>query len=492
MRYLTVAFLLSFLFSCSVLAQELISSDFYFYLKAKDYNHMLSQKQKGQYDEYIPHIRIDEPYATVVENIHVKMDYQYKVEPEKNEFAKYSFHAQLQNLSMNVEKVVTDDVIMPQLGNIHINIGINGECRNLLIEHVGEPVSMDGQLEVVNVAGKLFIKVNNLVVDFDHNWSMQVNDCHGPHGYDQTLKQAILEFLKDKNFIGNYLGQQLQGKLNAVATELTESVLQPHVIQVGEQAELRLEPGEVFLEKQTGLLKVKGLVLSQFEEADQPNHVPFVIEDEAKVKDSGFVLSPKFLKVLSTQFYQNKVYKYSFASKDIDGFNRLMSSRFYQFFLFPDLMNFDRKSNFQFDGFLNANPDVSIIGGQLGYLWFAIQGSARVDMLAPTERGYVPYIHFQSDIRAKGWISIHREQLYIGLYRPTMNLNHQWNKDYVTLNRPSQRFSKNYFLGKIIEAFTEMRFNYELPQFDVHSFGKLAPHSLEQNHEWVQLVYKPK
>jgi hypothetical protein len=492
MTKVIILLVLFFAFPPHSLAHDEVSSDFYFIFSKADYQSLLTQRQSGDIMEVVEDVRIEEPYATNLSGVSIAADYDYQIEVMENAHFTYKFQAEVTQVQMLVNQIVTDDVIRPNLPGVDLTIGIKADCQGIRVQHTGDGAQLNGFLSLVDSHNNLRVEVDQLEMVAPGGWDIHIDKCNGPSGYSDVVKQAILDFLADDQFINSFLQNALQSQFDNLVYEFTQELLQEMKLNPVAHNQINITPDKVVLDEQTGQVVLNGKVTSTFAQSpDRQQHVPFQI-DSLSDRPTGLIISTQFIQTLSNQLYRNQFYGYGFRSSEIDGINRLTSSRLYQFFLFPDLMKFPRRSPFYFYAQPRQEPQLHISGQDKQFMWWQVQAQMQVLMYAPHNNQYVPYVNFYSPVSTSMWSTVHAGKLYIGVTRPQMNLSYAWDPQFQAIRRVNPRISINYFERQIQSSIAEQRHNFELPKIELSAQGhQLVPTEMDYGEQWVQLIYKP-
>ncbi|MEM7646488.1 MAG: hypothetical protein AAF203_06245, partial [Pseudomonadota bacterium] len=336
--------------------------------------------------------------------------------------------------------------------------------------------------------------LQDVAFDFDINWGLTTRWCTGPRDYQDILKQEIFKVLRNEQALKEIIQEKLQAVMSQQVTQIVAEILQPHYMPVGSNGEIQFLPEQLLLSSENGNIMIKGEVVSLFGQSSEPgkNFQPFNINVPRleKMRNSGLILSQAFLRQLLSQMNQQSIFDQQFRGQDIDGFRKLQKSRFQQFFVFPDLMNFSKKADFRFNMTLTRDPVINITEQRQGVLYFDTIAYGKALMMAPKNGTHVPYIHVNAEGSGQGWAQVQNQELHFGLYEPDLKLGYAWDPAYLKAYKPSKRMAKKTITKSLRKALEGYRDKTELPLFDFGEMGQLIPIRLNHSQRWIQLVYE--
>lgn len=479
------------MFSVFCRADVQISSDFYFSLNAESYTKiLLNEKWTGEENQKIENWKINGDYQSIVENILLKIKYDLEVKPDDKNPTRFLYDLSFPNGRIEISSIKTNAVIYKNVGGVQATIYLKGECRNIVIETSG-PLEASGQIQVAKTGKSLGAFVQSIDYKNQQNWQMNVGDCEGPQGYQQALEKELRSLLNDKTRMSQILMQPFQNQLNQRLASMNESLFSPKQIPVQEEIALTLLPLEVELDEVTGQVLLKGIVKTQFASQEEKHvHVdaPLFAEDVAVAPRSGLMVSQKYLQTLIRQVHESRLLYKKYFAQQIPGLDQLFRSRFFQFFLWPDLMNFRRNAPFSFEVSASQSPQLDFDKIYRGVAWFDLHSHLKVQTRTPQNQDYGQFL---SPLKAQPWLRVYNNQLALGFYQPKMKLKFIWDQVYLAIQKPFQTLSAAFFGQKIQSTIKDYRWTTDLPLLKLEDRVLMTPKQLAGNKDWLVLEYAP-
>ncbi len=482
------------MFSLLCRADVQISSDFYFSLNTENYTQiLLNEKWSGEEVQKISNWKIDGDYQSVVENILLKIQYDLQVKPDEASPTRFYYDLLFPNGRIEISRIKTNAVIHKNVGGVQATVYLKGECRNIAIETSGALKSL-GSIQIVKKGSSLGVAVKSIDYQNQQNWKMSVESCAGPKGYQQALEKELRNLLNNKTKMAQLLMQPIQNQTDLKIAKLNEYLFSDKQIPLQDGMALTFKPVGVDLDEATGQVLLKGLVKTDFTstaESQQYIPAPLFAEDLGVVSQSGLMISQKYIQALTKHIHESGVLYKSYLAQQIPGLDRLFRSRLFQFFLWPDLMNFRKNAPFTFKVAAAQKPQVKFDKIYRGVAWFGLNTDINVETRTPKDSGAREYGQFLSPFKAQPWLRVYNNQLALGFHQPKMKLKFIWDQIYLSLFRPFQTLSVAFFGQKIQSTIRDYRWKTDLPLLKVEDRVLLSPKEFSGNQHWLVLEYAP-
>lgn len=494
-KMITFVFCSLLLTSMNVQADGVIKSDFFFPLKSQDYTRLLtSHPQKGSEVSSIPKIEFNAPFKTSVLRTQLQFDYDMTVATSVEKIGRFDFQLDIASSVLSSEQVITDGSLTKIIGGIHIEVFLKGQCRNIRLESLS-PLKLSGNFDVSPNDQLLGAQLAKVELHGLTEWKISMGACEGPVGFQHALEAELRKLLKDKNYLQGLFKDQLQKKLDTLVSDALKSLIQEKTVQLSETVSLTLTPQDLMMNPQNGQLVVRG-VIGAYIKSDK--HMPEMSvasdwneSDEKLFQQSGFVIPQKFVMALSSAFYQTSFYNYDFTSNTFDALKSFFSNRFFQWFLWPDLLKFGKGEEFKFSVSPEKQPNVASLGAKNGYVWYSLKAPLKTQIKAPRDGGYVPYVNVLSQSSMYAWLGVYKGKALVGFHNVVLDSQKQWDAEYVKKYKPYKSLSLGFFVSKVRDMILQKRFLLDLPVLQIGDTDLLAPHSLQSDEKWVQLIYSP-
>jgi hypothetical protein len=299
-------------------------------------------------------------------------------------------------------------------------------------------------------------------------WVVASMQCTGAQGFDAILKAEVQKMTQDSQaFVAphlEYLKSTVQAELNKIQIDFSGSkqlVTSRSDIKVSMTVDQLKDLG-------TSGAKVTGHFLVDFAKApdEELKVLSLTGDSEANSSLASLRLPKDFLKEVIRRAYAPNTWMHQFTSEKISGFNSLMQSRFMQFFVWPELMSYPKNSIFRFDVY--SNKALKIQGQGMNY---QVRGTIYTQMQSPQKiynGRLAPFMDFTVPMATNLKLQVSNGVLQTSLGSSTMNLNAQWNKDYLANTRGvAKSFSASIIKSRIIEGITGQTITTALPKIPV-------------------------
>ncbi len=357
--------------------------------------------------------------------------------------------AQSVSAYLKVQQLIVDQTIIKEIGGNRIEIKINAICDPFEIKI---PVA-DLALQALYQRQKEMIlpNISDLKLMIHEGWSISPLICSGPQGFDQAVSQLLQDSLKNPDSISSvlqsYLSTTLEEKWLAVWNQMTTVGYQNlKVTSMDDPIELGLFiRGDI-----QGGADLKKIELPLTLAAPQRSGSPQLV-----------LTSEGFMALAKEKASHFSILKFNLQK--LDAFHGLMQSRFKQFFVWPDLMNFSKSAPF----LLTSNPSQILDLKSLGQGRWSLQSQTKGLIEAPRDNHEQTYLHW--GLGASSTLSTQVKDSVFNLHVDQSKTNMTWKFDanYLKKYHPSRRVSEN-LIKKIGDSlFTGRNFQIQLPVLDL-------------------------
>ena len=483
-----------FLFSFLCPANVQISSDFYFSLDAKSYSQsLLEQSFAGEEIFTIPEWSIQGEYQSKVENIRIHLNYELQLKADEKSPTRFNYDLGFKKGYLQIEKISTNATIVKNIGGVLATVYLKGTCRDIVFQTQG-PLLFDGGIQLGIKNSTLGASLKTVDYKNEQQWTMSVGQCDGPQGYQQALEKELRALLTDKEKIKNLLMQPLQEQIDKKVATLNSQLFSEKNIPLSDEVVVSLLPASMDLDEGTGQILLKGQIKTQFANSkEEAKHInaDMSIAEVQNFSQSGLIISQKYLQTLVSYLHEDGFFYKKYLAQEIPGLGSLFKNRLFQFFLWPDLMNFKKNAAFSFEVLARALPKVKWNKVHQGSAWFDLNADVAVETRTPKEYGERDYGKFLSPLNSQLWMRVYNENLGVGFHKPKLNAKFSWNQFYLKLFRPFQSISAFFFGKKVESALQDYRWKTKLPPLETQGKVFMKPKSLAGNTDWMMLEYAP-
>lgn len=486
-------FISSWLFWNECRADVQISSDFYFAVGPQNYTaSLLKEPLMGSESFTVPSWNIGGEYQSSAENI--QMDFAYALTLQStSEPTKYNYVMRLEKGSLKIGKIKTDAVIKKNVGGVLATVYLKGECRNLVIT-TADTLELNGSVRLGVKNQTLGAFLQGLESQNEQHWTMSVEACEGPKGYQQALEEQLRDFISNKQKMQDVLMQPFQAQIDKKIAVIHNQLFAEKQMALNSEIDVVLAPKTLELDELTGHLLLSGLIKANIKNSkEEQKHIEASLtkEEFSELSQNGFLVSHNYLTALVESLHDTGFFYKSYLAQQIPGLSTLFRSRLFQFFLWPDLLNFKRNAAFSFKLGANKKPAVKLSSLHKGSAWFSLNTNLSVLTKTPESVGAREYGHFSSPFQSQAWLRVYEGKLALGFYQPKINLKFKWSDLYLKMFSPFQFLSASFFGQQIASSLKDFRWSTALPAIEVEGQALLRPQALSGNENWLVLEYTP-
>lgn len=365
---------------------------------------------------------------------------------------------------ISISEIKIQQTITKKVGGITLNLDVFASCKGLQA-HFDDPQSEIGfelQPEIENEYLKIKISNPRLYLSKPRVDLSQLS-CTGADGFDQLIQETIQNYLSDSQFINSLLHQDFIEKLNQYLGSYSYKWNQVQILSDNEKFTFYLFPQQMtplqdgFLSR--GILRVR----PKYRQTQETASIFFSLPKNMTEAESSFIISETAFQYLIQDYFSKDNWKSQYNSDEIPEFQSLMKSRFKQFFVWADLFNFSKKSIFKFEIFSKQNPQIN--WQNTNSLLF--QTELEINMNAPIQNKYVPYVYFSVPISTLLQFQINQNQIIFKNLNPEISIKYAWDPNYCEKPGTCGSISTKLVSKAIQNYLSENEFKFQIPQLEV-------------------------
>ncbi len=352
---------------------------------------------------------------------------------------------------LKIAEVVVDHVVERNVGGIIGRFRVQAQCKDIVLNMK----SGEGQfaMKVTPNVGGTQAGANVDTVSLSWNpgaWVVAGNvQCSGAEGFSDILMNEVTKITNDsasfvepqKELIKSYVQKYLEGATFDFSGSRKLVLARPDI-----EVSMRVHD---FKDLGTEGLLAKGTLEVIFTRVAEDSHKVLKLDKEAAATASSASLRlPKdFINVVLGEAYKGNTWMHQISSNRLPGFSTIMGSRFVQFFIWPELMNYSKSAKFLFD--LYSDKDVQITGTGLQY---SVKASMYARMQAPKSGAYIPFMNFSLPFTSKVTLKLDGGKVQAKFVNPTLGMTGMYDSTYVSRYSPSRRFKSSTIRDRIIDS----------------------------------------
>lgn len=364
---------------------------------------------------------------------------------------------------MTIAKISVNQTVEQTVGGITGRFDLKAECNNVVLNMKAGAGHFAVALKPAVASTQASAQVNDVTLSWQPDaWVAQSFTCTGAEGFADLVSQQIQKISADSASFVN--------PRKDIIISYVKDYLGKFSIDLGVQRELISSRSDVktsiiidsFDESQSDKMVAKGRLTVDFTRLDSAD----VISLSLSSKDANYTLGSSalirlpgaFAKEVMAKAYAANTWVHRLTSAQLPGFSSLMNSRFSQFFVWPELLNYQKSAKFLFDVYSNKDPKISGSG-----LQYNVSLNLLTKMQAPNNGNYVPFMNFTIPFASKVSMSVSNSVVKAAFSNTDMTLKYQWDSSYVNKFGPSQRFGASTIQGRILSAIEGQSTSVTLP-----------------------------
>ncbi len=366
-----------------------------------------------------------------------------------------------------IAEISVDQVIDQTVGGITGHFRIQGQCKNVVLNMLPGKGSFAISLTPAVAGSQAAAQVQDVALSWQPDaWQPQDISCTGVQGFADIVKQEVQKISADSNsfvtprkdLIVSYVKQYL-GSYSLDFSKQRELV--------SSRADIKMNMiVDSFDDSKPEQIKAKGRVTMEFTRSSQTGTKKLVLSSGAtnisNTSQAVIRLPSTFVKEVMAQAYSANSWMHSIYSNSLPGFSTIMSSRFNQFFVWPELMNYSPSAKFLFDIYSNKDPKISGQG-----LQYQVNMNLLSKMQAPQSGKYVPFMNFVIPFSSKVNLAVADSKLNVSFLNTNLTLQYQWDASYVNRYGPSERFGASTIQSRLLAAIAGQTTTVTLPTIPV-------------------------
>lgn len=389
--------------------------------------------------------------------------------------------------NLNLKKISLDQYIERNVGGIIGRFRVQAECDDVNFH------MKPGQGTFTMTLSPVFDKniVTAHVDDADMTWTTDAWEvtalkCTGAEGFEDLIRDEVLKVVADSKIVQEQkvtLTKYVQDYVNSKSIDFgkarTLTTSRPDITATMTVSEFAGTEDNAI---------VRGLMRVNFAKASSDKNkilkLGSGIVTDAKGASAVLRLPESFVVDVTEAAFSGNSWKYHVSSKDIPGFSSLMDSRFTQFFVWRELMDFPKATEFFFD--IYSPKDIDVSGKNLSYklgapLWER--------MSAPRDGKYWPFMTFATPLTSDVKMSLSRGVVGAKLTNVSMGLKEYWDPVYDAKYYANKTFAADTIRKRIVKAMEGTSLTYTLPKIPISESLSLTVDSVTPTKSGDLLFY---
>lgn len=410
------------------------------------------------------------PYKTSWSGVQARGPFDIKFSTDGLKRQELSFELLWRDPVINVGRFEIHDTIERDLGGARVIIHLDGACNNMSVRLPAAGWKVRGKLAWGWNGPSLAVQWQDFQFAADSFNAAQVDlgQCDGTQaGLQQALREAIESVSKDQAWMQDVLKDGILDWVQGAFADLQGELLKARSSAVKSGLDLAWEP-ETLSGLANGMFRVAGHLVLRKASPTKYSEIVERTQTEAQldlVQESGFVLPKDTLPRLTEFLFKLGELRYRVSSDRVESFQSLMQSRFLQFFVWPDLMNFSKQTKFYFD--LSTSKAPSLTNGRMtpAGVAYDMRAPLVVGQWAPTSTHYVPYLDFHSQLSGSVYAGIQGHQLVLRLVPSAMDVTNQFRAEFMRLRSVNTWIATSLLGSRVQEYLSANPLSVNIPQW---------------------------
>lgn len=394
--------------------------------------------------------RVDLPTSFPAWLENVKLQIQFKEADVKaiKTGVSWDFKSPTYTIKLTADKLQAKGRIIERRGNVRITVPIEGSCSQLSSTYtaVNNPLTVKTSLLKTDRT-QLRLKIEDILFSFTkQNVATQISACEGPIGIKEFIDENIKSSLADQSLWLSRVKQTIENQLSY--NFKLEQVLWKNPSLATQVTWL----GDSWTESALSY-KLNGKVSVHIGQTGQLHSVTELTLDEQSVSpDTTTLIVPKNLvSTLVTAWQADGLLSLNFSADDFKAFRDLQRSWFSLLFVWPDLLRYSSETTMSWLIQPVANSNAAVINSS-GSPIVKLNTWARADLFALEDGRMVPYMNFTTPITTDFQLQASNGQMNLKILNMSnLNINAQWDADFVRKHNPNRKFAKETIGRKIRE-----------------------------------------
>lgn len=431
-----------------------------------------------------PSLQFTQPYKTNWTNVQAQGPFNIQFDTSSLATQELSFTMNWAQPSINIGQFSINDTVTISTGGATVTVVLDGSCTGMSVQIPSGNWVVGGKMRYDFASNAFVVSWENFSFTMNSGAVPQINvgQCQGPSGLIQTLRNTATSIMGNPSMMQNVMNQAVlnyvQNSMNALQVQLLmehDAKVKPNVTMSWKPSALTVLPG--------GLMRVAGdMVLTKAGStvgADTltRNYDPSILNS---VTASGYVLPKGTLQRIMNYLFSNGELQYRVSSTDVPSFESLMNSRFDQFFVWPDLMQFDPSAVFYFDVGTQAVPQLGA-GSMLkkgGSSWPATTPLI-VHQWAPAGNQYLPYVDFTAPVSGQLFATMSSGNLNLQMQSTSLNIQATFRPEFQNYRAVDPSISTSMLDSSITSYLNSTPYVMPIPSWQITPGLTLAPTDIQ-------------
>ncbi|MBS1972492.1 MAG: hypothetical protein JSU04_19455 [Bdellovibrionales bacterium] len=384
-----------------------------------------------------------------------------------------------------IQSVAIDQYIERDIGGVIGRFRVQAKCEGVNLHLKPGKATLTMQLSPVFDGAILRAQVDDANLTWTPDaWEITAMKCSGAEGFEDIVRDEIHQRTGDASIVTSQKATLMQYVRDYVGSHSLDLSKPRSLITARPDIKVSMSVTDFSgTEKNAvvhGLFRVE---FTRLKSNDQKNLR--LSKDSLGSNSSPVIRVPEdFVLEVAKQAYAGNTWSEKVYSTDIPGFQTLMKSRFTQFFVWRELMDYPKSAKFLFEVYSPKN--ISISGAHLSY---DVKAPLYAKMYAPRAGESVPFMNFSVPLTSNVKLSLNDGKIAAKFTDVTLGLQESWDPSYVAKYSPSKTFATETIRKRIQSAAQGASLNYTLPSIPVADDVSLLVQKVQSTKDGDLVLY---
>jgi hypothetical protein len=392
--------------------------------------------------------------------INLKVSGQITKLPDQNETIHWK--GDPLNIEFNVQPFEISKIVEQWVDGVQVRVHLKASCGSISLSQ--QAAVLDVGINWKAQGGELSAEISETFLNWPAgSWRLGPISCQGPKGFADVIERELKAVLSDPTEWTDLVQAQLEDSLNRQISLALEKIRHPRSVYTDDQSQIKIHFSGVQTFHQQGLL-LKGFLLTKGDSVDLNSDkvISMISAPSLDSTQPTLLISDKEVARLVSLVSAERELRFDLTQ--ISSFKKFLSYRFFQFFIWPDLLNFSKNAHFPVISRLNGPPVVVVDKSQIKF-------KSKVNSWVYARRNQASwrYIDMKTDLSAELTPKVQNGRLVLEFNQKRLNSSAKMAPEYSSRFRPRSTLPMA-IINQAVERFPSFQsIQLSLPKIEITS-----------------------
>lgn len=380
----------------------------------------------------------------------------------------YQLSASNMKIIFSLQSMSVDQVIQKVINGAIVNVHVQATCGPIILTQPSAQIS--GELGFQASGQTVTTEINQFGLSWaPDSWSISTVICSGPGGFDDELREQLVQQLQTADGVKSFISQALEEKIQSEVGSFLDTLIKPQAIPAsGSTTPLTIQLRDLQTFPQ-GALATGAIVWSG--NPDEQNILPLKLDQlpsQVAASSQPVIVTPTegWSDLISAQLNAAPL-ELSYSLNQNSSFQNVLDCWLLKLFLWPDLLHYSSQSPFQV--VVQTPQDLGLRWNNNGSATFQTSTTGFVTSVR-SRRQWV-YLLLSGSFQGTATPAIQDGNFSLKIATTTSKLGLKFGTEYVKYFAPSTFIAST--IQKSVQSYLSngISFQTALPSFDLGSFG---------------------